>query len=342
MSARNQAADAQDRTAARGVFTAEVLSNRAICREHCRLQLLLEHFPPTRPGQFAQVQCRGLEPPVSAKVTDWPADRPPRLSQAELCDKEPFLRRPMSLAGRKNRRDGQVELAFIYRIVGTGTRWLAGLADGDQISVLGPLGNGFAIRDDAPQAVLVGGGVGIPPLVYLAEALAAAGKKTVAFAGARSGDLLPLTVVPKAKIATDGTPTPCIVEFTAHGASTVVATDDGSLGYRGMVSEAFERWLTKSGGQQVAHPTGPGPMVVYSCGPEAMMQAVAAACQTASLRQAQAKDIECQFALERHMACGMGTCQSCIVKTKADNEAGWKFSLCCTDGPVFDARDVLW
>ena len=332
MPAHNEAMHAQDRTAARGVFTAEVLSNRAICREHYRLQLLLEHFPPSRPGQFAQVQCRGLEAPVSAKLTDWPANRPPHLSQAELCDVEPFLRRPMSLAGRKNRRDGGVELAFIYRVVGTGTRWLSGLGAEDQISVLGPLGNGFTIRDDddkKPQAVLVGGGVGIPPLVYLAELLAAAGKggKTIAFAGARCGDLLPLTAVPKAKIAADGTPTPCIVELAAFGASTVVATDDGSLGYRGLVSEAFTAWLEKS--KPVA-----GQVVVYSCGPEAMMQAVAAACQAA--------DVECQLALERHMACGMGTCQSCIVKTKADKDGGWKFSLCCTDGPVFDARDVLW
>jgi dihydroorotate dehydrogenase electron transfer subunit len=330
MPAHDEAMHAQDRTAAaRGVFTAQVLSNRPICREHYRLQLLLEHFPPSRPGQFAQVQCRGLEAPVSAKLTDWPANRPPRLSQAELCDVEPFLRRPMSLAGRKDRPDGQTELTFIYRVIGTGTRWLSGLGAEDQISVLGPLGNGFAIHNDAPQAVLVGGGVGIPPLVYLAESLAAAGKggKTVAFAGTRSGDLLPLTVVPKARIATDGTPTPCIVELAAVGASTVVATDNGSLGYRGLVSEAFAAWLEKS-------KTVAGQMVVYSCGPEAMMQAVAAACLAAN--------IECQLALERHMACGMGTCQSCIVKTKADNDTGWKFSLCCTDGPIFDAKQVLW
>ena len=123
----------------------------------------------------------------------------------------------------------------------------------------------------------------------------------------------------------------------------MVATDDGSLGYRGFISDAFSRSFGGSAREG-------GKLVVYCCGPEAMMQAVAAACETAG--------VECQLALERHMACGMGTCQSCIVKTRAGGREGhasswpdgdattrvppWKYSLCCQDGPVFDARDVLW
>jgi dihydroorotate dehydrogenase electron transfer subunit len=350
MATWDEAMHAEDRNdARRGVFVAEVLSNRPICREHYRLHLLLEHFPPSRPGQFVQVQCRGLEPPTSFKLADWPQNRPPQLTQPELTDTEPFLRRPLSLAGRIDRPDGGTELVFIYRVVGTGTRWLAGLSAEDRLSVLGPLGNGFSIRDNVPQAVLVGGGVGIPPLIYLAEAMAAAGKgkgkgegkRVIAFCGARAADLLPLTFVPGAKIATDARPTPCIAEFSACGASSVVATDDGSVGFRGLISDAFSNWLARSG-------LGAGQVVVYACGPEAMMQAVAAMCLSS--------DIECQLALERHMACGMGTCQSCIVKTKTeptppkqplrlrrpDIAAGWKFSLCCTDGPIFDARQVLW
>ncbi len=320
----------------RGVFQAEVLTNRKICRDHFRLHLLVENFPPSKPGQFVQVQCRGLEPPTSTKLTDWPQDRPPHLTQPELTDTEPFLRRPLSLAGRIDRADGGAELVFIYRVVGTGTRWLSGLSAEDRVSVLGPLGNGFEIRAESPQAVLVGGGVGIPPLIYLAEALAASGKgkkskhdkKVIAFTGARSAELLPLTFVPKARIATDAQPSPCIAEFSACGASTVVATDDGSAGFHGLISDAFAAWIAQSG-------LPAGQVVVYACGPEPMMQAVADACQSWG-------GVECQLALERHMACGMGTCQSCVVKTRTDSKDGWKFSLCCTDGPIFDARQVLW
>jgi dihydroorotate dehydrogenase electron transfer subunit len=330
-------------TSARGVFAGEVVANRRICREHFRLNLKVAGFPPTRPGQFVQVQCRPPDAPVDNTVTDWPADRPPKLTQAELRDVEPFLRRPISLAGRTD-RDGGAELSFIYRVVGTGTRWLAGVAEGEAISVLGPLGNAFAIRDRVPAAVVVGGGVGIPPLVYLAGALGAAGKRTVAFVGARSADLLPLTVVPGARVPADVAATPCVAEFAAVGVPAVIATDDGSLGYRGLVSDAFAAWLKKPEAESAK-------AVVYCCGPEAMMQTVAAACQAA--------DIECQLALERHMACGMGTCQSCVVKTRTSGRVEghasswpgadatervppWKYSLCCADGPVFDARDVLW
>jgi dihydroorotate dehydrogenase electron transfer subunit len=313
-------------TSARGVFVGEVLANRRICREHFRLHLMVEGFAPTRPGQFVEVQCRPPGAPVDNTVTDWPADRPPALNQPELRDTEPFLRRPISLAGRTD-RDGGAELGFIYRVVGTGTRWLSGLAEGEPVSVLGPLGNAFAIRDRAPRAVLVGGGVGIPPLIYLAGALAVAGKETIAFVGARSADLLPLTVVPGARVAAELAPTPCVAEFATAGVPAVVATDDGSLGYRGFISDAFSHWL--AGPRHKA-----GELVVYSCGPEAMMQAVAAACVAAS--------VECQLALERHMACGMGTCQSCVVKTRTGDPTGWKYSLCCSDGPVFDARDLLW
>jgi len=329
---------AQQGTArARGVFAGEVVANRPICREHFRLNLVVAGFPPTGPGQFVQVQCRPLDSPVDSIVTDWPADRPPKLTQAELRDAEPFLRRPISLAGRTDRH-GVAELSFIYHVVGTGTRWLAGVGEGDSLSVLGPLGNAFAIRERAPAAVVIGGGAGIAPLMCLAGALAAAGKKTVAFAGARSADRVPLTIVPGARVPADVAATPCVAEFATAGVSAVIATDDGSLGYRGLVSDAFAAWLASSGlgrgipvGSRAAHPTG---LVVYCCGPEAMMQAVAAACAVA--------DIECQLALERHMACGMGTCQSCVVKTRTADPPGWKYSLCCTDGPVFSARDVLW
>jgi dihydroorotate dehydrogenase electron transfer subunit len=318
---------AGENVAKRGVFVAEVLANLPLGCEHFRLRLAAEGFPQALPGQFVQLQCRPIHPQQDQLVAEWSAARPPRLTQSELRDTEPFLRRPLSLAGCRIGPNGRRELTLIYRVVGTGTRWLSGLAVGEQLSVLGPLGNGFVIRDSARRAVLVGGGVGIPPLIFQAEMLAAAGKQSAAFCGARQAGALPLTLVPGSRVAREPQPTACLAEFAAWGTPAVVATDDGSLGYGGFVSEAFARWLDASG-------PAPGELVVYCCGPEAMMRAVAQLCL--------ARNIECQLALERHMTCGMGTCQSCIVKVRSDAPPGWVFKLCCTDGPVFDARDLVW
>ncbi len=309
-----------------GIFTAEVLSNQAIGSGHYRLRLGLESFPPSQPGQFVQLQCRAMEQQASRAGVEWPADRPPRLAQPELAAKEPLLRRPFSLAGR-GRLDAGVELVTIYRAIGLGTGCLAKVEPGRELSLIGPLGNPFGIRREKPAAALVGGGVGLPPLIYLAEALAAAGKSTTAFCGIRSADLLPVTLVPSVKVEAAVRPTPCVAEFAAFGVDSVIATDDGSLGYAGVVSDAFASWLEGSD-------LSPGELVVYSCGPAVMMRAVAEVCA--------ARGIECQLAMERHMACGMGTCQSCVVKVRDDSDRGWSFKLCCTDGPIFDAGDIVW
>lgn len=318
---------AEVRTTRRGVFIAEAVSNERVCEDHRRLCLRARGFPPTCPGQFVQVQCRPPAEPTCLRELDWPADRLPRLAQAELADREPFLRRPFSLAGRRDRPDGAVELDVIYRVKGAGTRWLSGIAPGGGLSILGPLGNAFTIRPEKPQAALVGGGVGIPPMIYLAGSLAAAGRRAVAFHGARAASVLPLRAAGGAGVSSAPRPARCVAEFDALGVDSVIATDDGSLGFRGLVSDAFRAWL------DAAAPRA-ADLVVYSCGPEAMMRAVAETCRS--------RDVECQLALERHMACGMGTCQSCVVKVRDDSERGWSFKLCCTDGPVFDAGAVLW
>ncbi|MFB3893689.1 MAG: dihydroorotate dehydrogenase electron transfer subunit [Phycisphaerae bacterium] len=311
----------------RAVAVAEVVSNGQICHEHYVLTLRMDWFPPSRPGQFVQFQCRGLEEQTSGREVKWRAGQWPQATQAELANREPLLRRPLSIAGRRETTSGRVEMELIYRTLGAGTNWLAGVKSGAMLSVLGPLGNGFVIRQGKPMAVMVGGGVGIPPMLYLARALSEAGKVSVAFCGARSGNVLPLTLIEGRDPAADGRPTPCVREFLSACADTVVATDDGTVGYRGLVSEAFKAWLR-------TRDFAPIDLTVYCCGPEPMERAVADICLM--------RDIECQLALERHMACGVGTCQSCVVKVRADNEAGWAFRLCCADGPVFDAREVLW
>jgi len=309
------------------VFTAEVLANERICDEHYRLILELPAFPPTQPGQFVQLLCRPPGEPASPQPVQWADGQAPQFTQAELLGRQPMLRRPFSIAGRRDHTGGPVELDIIYRTVGVGTRWLSEVPAGAALSVLGPLGNAFDIHPDKPLAALVVGGVGMPPMLYLAEALAAAGKRTVAFSGARTAGLLPLGLLPAAQVSADGSPGPCIAEFAAFGADAAVATDDGTLGAAGLVSDVFERWLD---GRHVRAED----LVVYSCGPEPMMRAVSEICI--------ARGAACQLSMERVMACGMGTCQSCVCKVRAEEQPGWEYKLCCADGPIFDADQIVW
>ncbi len=309
----------------RGVFLAEVIQNAPLCHEHFKVTMRIEGFPPSRPGQFVQLQCRPPMPQTGLHTLEWDQSCPPKPTQAELTGKEPLLRRPLSLAGRVDKGTA-CEIELIYRTVGTGTNWLAGVKAGEPLSVLGPLGNGFT-TSKGKYAALIGGGVGIPPMLYQAKALAGAGKQVVAFCGTRSGDLLPVTLSDNVAASPAGEPTMCIAQFADFGVQSVIATDDGSLGYPGLVSEALGRWL-------VDLDIDPKELTVYSCGPEPMMQAVGEICTR--------HDFDCQLALERHMACGMGTCQSCIVKISDDTDQGWSYKLCCTDGPVFAAAEIIW
>ena len=308
----------------RGVFQAEVLNNRQLCRGHYALNLGLAEFGPSQPGQFINILCGGDEPPAPVEV-DWPEGEMPKFTGGELAARKPLLRRPISLAGRTDKPDGTVELEIIHHVIGVGTAWLAELKVGDAVDLMGPLGAGFTIIDDRPAAAVVGGGVGIPPLLYLAEALAAAGKDVTAFAGARTEALLPLSVNPSEPPSQAGWPTMCTGEFAARGAPTVVASDDGSIGAPGFIHEPFARWLA---GRDAAE------LAVYACGPDPMMKAVAGICA--------AEGVPCQLALERYMACGIGTCLGCVVKVKDDSPAGWRHELACKDGPVFDARELIW
>jgi dihydroorotate dehydrogenase electron transfer subunit len=309
------------------VFTAEVLANERICDEHYRLILELPAFPPTQPGQFVQLLCRPPGEPASPQPVQWADGQAPQFAQPELLGRQTILRRPFSIAGRRNHAGGPVELDIIYRTVGVGTRWLSNVQAGAALSVLGPLGNAFNIHADKSAAALVGGGVGMPPMLYLAEALAAAGKRTAAFSGARTADLLPRGLLPAAQVSADGSPSACIAEFAAFGVDAAVATDDGTLGATGLVSDVLARWL--DGGHARAED-----LVVYSCGPEPMMRAVGEICI--------ARGVACQLSMERVMACGMGTCQSCVCKVRADSADGWEYKLCCADGPIFDAREIVW
>jgi dihydroorotate dehydrogenase electron transfer subunit len=206
---------------------------------------------------------------------------------------------------------------------------MSSLKANDHLNVLGPLGNGFPIHDSKPIAWLVAGGVGLPPMLWLSEALRDSGKRTIAFCGTQSADLLPLGLNGDAPPATDASrATLCCREFARNDAPVVISTDDGSLGFHGHVGSAMAAY-------HQANPTEAEGLAVYTCGPERMMRFVADYCL--------ARGIECHVCMERSMACGTGMCQSCVVPVhdEADPD-GWCYRLCCTEGPVFDAASIIW
>jgi dihydroorotate dehydrogenase electron transfer subunit len=324
-------------TPLRGQFPAVVLANIPLCREHFRLVLQVDGFPATDPGQFVQLSCRDLSTDFNPTCEfDWEPGKAVPDCGAEFAAPLAMLRRPFSLAGRRD-AGGETELDIIHRVVGVGTQWLSELKPGDSAFLLGPLGNQFVLPAEDQTALLVGGGVGIPPMLYLAECLV--GRKAIAFSGALSRDLLPFTIAEDGPSPTaDGVePLLNIAEFARQGIASIITTDDGSYGYRGFVTQALEGYLDSVG---VSEPPASRP-IIYTCGPEPMMKRVADI--------AQRRGLECQIAVERAMACGMGTCQSCCIRVKKSDPnlpplvgKDWAYRLACTDGPVFKGADLLW
>lgn len=318
----------------RGLFRSAVVSNVPLCREHYRLTLRVDEFPPTLPGQFVQVACNDDPTNFDAAEIEWaePGNATattgmPRLTGAEILGRTPVLRRPFSLAGRRDFVDGSVELDLIHRIVGAGTEWLSKLEPAQEVNLVGPLGNSFPLPPTGSTALLIGGGVGIPPMIYLASRLATTGHTAVAFAGALTRDLMSLTLEVDSKGDTVAS------EFDRHGFKAILSTDDGSLGYRGYVTQALEQWLDANDKPGGSTP----PPTLYTCGPEPMMKRVADIAQT--------RGLTAHIAVERAMACGMGTCQSCVIKlrdTTSPSPDAWRYRLACTDGPVFTATDLRW
>jgi dihydroorotate dehydrogenase electron transfer subunit len=305
--------------APRQQFIASVKQNSAICREHFRLTLTLSSFPPTEPGQFIQILCRDVDVPENEIEFSWQPGERGELHDREFLAPLALLRRPFSLAGRADKSDG-TELEIIHRVVGIGTDWLGKLKIGDGVSILGPLGNRFQFPPKNHTALLVGGGVGIPPMLYLAQKLA--DQNAIAFCGATTKDLLALTIAADPDRA-GVTPNFSIAEFAQHNIPAIITTDDASYGMGGYVTQALEKWLDTNSNTAIT---------IYTCGPEPMMKRVA--------EIAINRNIPCQVAVERAMACGMGTCQSCVIRVRKNDS--WLYKLACTDGPIFNAADLLW
>lgn len=303
----------------------EVVANRLVCREHFRLTISVSAFSSAQPRQFVHL-C-----PFASCAEDYVVtDDPWNVAQSRWLEqlREPMLRRAFSVA-RLVRSGKGVELDVVYRVVGTATRWLESLTPGSTLSVLGPLGTHFPIQSSKKKAWLVAGGVGLPPMLWLADALNAAGKSATAFCGAQSADLLALSLDANHPPRADATQaTPSAMEFANARTGVVISTDDGSLGFHGHVGAALAAFCE-------ANPTQPDEVVVYTCGPERMMRFVAELCAK--------RGIDCFACVERNMACGTGMCQSCVVPVRDEAAAtGRRYRLCCTEGPVFDARHIIW
>ena len=208
------------------------------------------------------------------------------------------LRRPFSIF---NAEEGRLEL--LYKTVGRGTAALNGVKPGDVVSVMGPLGHGFPLKCNG-AALLVGGGFGVAPLYFLARRLIAVGVKPCLFVGGRTKDDL---------LALD--------RFEALGVEVRAATNDGSFGAKGLVTDPLDDELIRLRGEG-------GKFELFACGPDPMLKAVAL--------RATGTGSKGWISMDRHMVCGVGACYACIQKTVRGN------SRCCIEGPVFAAEDLVW
>jgi dihydroorotate dehydrogenase electron transfer subunit len=220
---------------------------------------------------------------------------------------DPLLRRPFSifqiLRGRAGRPTG---FTLLNKRIGRGTGRLFDAAPGARVACLGPLGRPFEVIPPPEEAWMVAGGVGLAPFATLAEALRDRGTPMTLFYGARRADELFFVDV-----------------FEQLGARIVLSTEDGSRGDRGRVTVPLERAL----GQGAANAR------LFACGPTPMMNAVAAL--------AQAHRRPCSVSLEQVMGCGLGGCYSCVVGVRAE-DGKTHLVRSCVEGPVFDARQIVW
>ena len=240
------------------------------------------------------------------------------------CGENIMLRRPLSYL-RTNKIQKTVE--FLYKIIGPGLEALSKLEPGDEVDLMGPIGKGFSFEKANQIPVLIGGGVGIPPVLFLAEYLKSLnqGQDPVAFFGSELP--FPFTSV-KSSIAIDGIKKNCnasIADMENKNISCRLASLNDFEGcHQGYVTELAEHWIGTLSKEELKK------IVIYACGPEPMLQAAANLGKT--------YQIDCQLSLEEFMACAIGGCAGCAVKVTLPEGVAMK--RVCVDGPVFDAQSI--
>jgi dihydroorotate dehydrogenase electron transfer subunit len=222
----------------------------------------------------------------------------------------PLLARPFSLYLRKGGEFG-VEFSFLVKVMGPGTRALAGLRPGDAVDLVGPLGNGFPDIRKGERVACVAGGVGIAtfPLVFESALAAGADPRDLAlcFGAASAGFLYESS------------------RYAAMGIRVRIATDDGSAGDRGNALDLLRAECADAARR---------PQKVFACGPERMLEAVAKYCNQ--------QKIDCYLSLETKMGCGTGVCNACAVPVRAKSNAGWPVAKACREGPVFNTKNLVF
>jgi len=261
---------------------AKLLYNRKISNQYARLAFFAPQIArQVQPGQFLQV-----------KVAHGYA---------------PLLRRPFSIHRVENSN-----IEILYEVVGRATELLWRKKRGEYLDIIGPLGNGFnysaPVLSCSSASVLVAGGMGVAPLVFLA-------KKLVTTSPRHHVTSRPLVLI--------GTKTKkqilCEKEFKELGYGVKIATDDGSRGFKGKVTELLKKLLST-----IDHRLS----TIYACGPKPMLKEIS--------RIAAQYHIPAQISLEAHLACGIGACLGCAVKTKTG------YQRVCQEGPVFRAQEIVW
>src|SRR5512136_234884 len=265
-------------------MTATILANAEVAPEHYLMKLSVSGaFRDARPGQFVMLR---------------PAGRG-----------FPFLGRPLGIYSLAEYGNG-ARIEVLYRAAGKGTKVISTLCEGDRMEILGPLGNRFELKPAMRTAVLVAGGIGIAPLVFLAEKLRREAPperlKMVLYIGAKCSEGL---------LGID--------RMKSFGAEIRVSTDDGSAGYEGPVTDLFREDLLSFNATKTE---------VFVCGPNPMLKRIGEIITD--------HPVTCQVLMEERMACGMGACLGCTIEVRTPT--GVEYRQVCADGPVFDLRSIVW
>ncbi len=205
------------------------------------------------------------------------------------------------------------EITMLYQIIGDGTKQLSEMPKDAPLQVLGPLGNTFNYTTKPEPAILVGGGAGIASLMLLAVALRKKGIETLGLVGAQY----------HARLLS-------VADLESIGITVYIATDDGSVGYHGYITDLLTDLLKGSrnrGCKSLLHPT------IYACGPHGMLSAVT--------KIAADFEVPAQIAMENRMGCAMGVCLGCVCPVRTGTDS-FEYQRVCTEGPVFNAADIVW
>jgi dihydroorotate dehydrogenase electron transfer subunit len=261
---------------------------------------------------FKILENKPLSPDYYQMLLDYPGAKatmgPGQFFMVRVCeDYDPLLRRPFSVHYLEENR-----LGLLYQVVGKGTRLLTRKTPGQSLDLLGPLGSGFLPPPDTARAVaFVAGGIGIAPFLALADKISSwsPAMKKLLFYGARSqAHLVKLS------------------EFKERGVELHLATEDGTKGHRGLISEVLKKAMPSLAQQP--------PFCLYACGPKGMLMEVAAL--------AEKHQAFCQVSIDRRMACGTGVCMGCVVPVKDNHAQDFTYSCACKEGPVYPYQEIRW